>query len=436
MQQTISYHHLTVFKVHFLCLFLVLAAGISTGFIGASFATLVVLFFVNPRIKLEVWFVLFLFTFFLGDNFDGTLGFDNNLRFIILALGLLLLWNENLFADNAAKYILPFALFATLVTYLLSPLGVLATIRGISYYLMALVVFKLSTVLIDKDSSRFYNLIVLSISLFVILNCAVFVFPVLKVTYFRGRFMGLMNNPNGLAMVAMFAYPIIDLLRRKDVTIFTSLALRIIQILLIILVILSGSRTSLLCIVTYEAVIRLYQRKTILFFAILTLLATYTIIINIDIERVLHNYGLSGYFRVESLKTGSGRTDVWKVAVEEIKEQPWFGKGMLYDDYFVKDYSRRYLGENAGRQWGGIWSSYLSLLLNVGALGFLICSFFWYKMMTLSKMPTTKVGFLCLCLLSAVSESWMAASMNAFMPLILLCWAIQIYQPEKEIQEL
>lgn len=435
MQQAIS-EHLTVFKVHMLCLFLVLAAGISAGFIAASFVTLVVLFFVNPNIKLEVWFVLFLFTFFLGDNFDGALGFANNLRFIILALGLLLLWNENLFADNAAKHILPFALFATLITYLLSPLGVLATIRGVSYYLMALVVFKLSTVLIEKDSSRFYNLIVLSISLFVVLNCTVFVFPVLKITYLKGRFMGLMNNPNGLAMVAMFAYPIIDLLRRKDFTIFTSLALRIVQILLIILVILAGSRTSLLCIVAYEAIIRLYQRKIILFFAILTLLATFTIIINIDIERVLYDYGLSGYFRVETLKTGSGRTDVWKVAIEEIQEQPWLGKGMLYDDYFVKDYSRRYLGENAGRKWGGIWSSYLSLLLNVGAVGFLIFSYFWYKMMTLSKMPTTKVGFLILCLLSAVTESWMAASMNAFMPLILLFWAIQIYQPEEEIKEL
>ena len=44
---------------------------------------------------------------------------------------------------------------------------------------------------------------------------------------------------------------------------------------------------------------------------------------------------------------------------------------MLYDDYFIKDFVSNNIGENAPRHWGGVWNSYLSLLLDVGIIGFI-----------------------------------------------------------------
>jgi len=113
------------------------------------------------------------------------------------------------------------------------------------------------------------------------------------------------------------------------------------------------------------------------------------------------------------------------VVWEEIKNSPWFGRGILYDDYFMDDYVARYLGENAARQWGGVWSSYLSLLLDVGVIGCLAYAYFWVKIFRKAQYKNTAIAFIIMCLLSGITESWMAASMNAFTPLMFLFWAIQ-----------
>jgi hypothetical protein len=50
----------------------------------------------------------------------------------------------------------------------------------------------------------------------------------------------------------------------------------------------------------------------------------------------------------------------------------------------------------------------------------------------LSSYTVFRFAFLGLCLASAVTESWMAASMNAFMPIVFLIWAFQIF-PSKAV---
>lgn len=197
--------------------------------------------------------------------------------------------------------------------------------------------------------------------------------------------------------------------------------------MLIVLIILSGSRTALFGIVIYELTIRLLKHKFLLAIVLLGMVYIYGISATLSTEAIVESMGLSDYLRIDTLEDASGRTEVWLVAIEEIKEQPWFGKGMLYDSYFINDFADRYIGDNRARHWYGIWNSYLSLLLNVGIIGLLAFAFFWYKMYSLSKMKIIRVGFLLMCLFSAVSESWMAASMNAYMPVVFLGWALQIY---------
>jgi O-antigen ligase len=162
----------------------------------------------------------------------------------------------------------------------------------------------------------------------------------------------------------------------------------------------------------------------------------YGVSATLNIGAIVESFGLSSYLRTESLEDASGRTEVWAVAIEEIKNQPWLGKGILYDNHFINYYGERHIGEIRARHWYGIWNSYLSLLLNVGILGVVAFSFFWYKMFALSQMKIIRLAFLMLCLFSAISESWMAASMNAFTPLVFLCWAIQMHVPKPLTKDL
>lgn len=415
---------------------MVILGGMAGGFIVAGALCLPLLFIENKVLKVETLFTLFIIIFILGDNFKGLLGFAPNLRFIILGIGLIILLKFQLLKTNEAKYILPFSIIATLITYFLSPLGVEAVSRGISYFLMALVVFKMVQLLVEHNAQRFYNLIVTLLTLYFGLNLIVFFVPFLGETYIKGRFMGLMGNPNGLAMVAMFSYAIIYVVKRLNHTSFSPLFFRGFKIVLIGVIILTGSRSAIFSLLAFEIIIRLLKYKFLLALGLLLITYAYGISATLDTQVMIESFGLSSFLRTESLEDASGRKEVWIVAVEEIKNQPWLGKGMLYDKYYIDYYADRFIGENRARHWYGIWNSYLSLLLNVGIIGMLAFSLFWYKMYLHSQMKVIRLAFLILCLFSAISESWMAASMNAFMPLVFLCWGIQIYQNKTNTQVL
>jgi O-antigen ligase len=142
-------------------------------------------------------------------------------------------------------------------------------------------------------------------------------------------------------------------------------------------------------------------------------------------EQFIMSIGLSDQLRLENFSTAGGRTEAWAVAWEEIKNSFWIGKGLLYDNYYIKDYVANYFGSNYARHWGGVWNSYLSLLLDVGFIGVLVYIIFWIRIFKISKILNLSVAFILMCFLSAITESWMAASMNPFSPLMFLFWAIQ-----------
>lgn len=426
---------LVVYKPTLLWLLLVILGGMVGGFPLAAVLSVSLLFLGHDLFKVEALFALFIVVYFLGDNFSGVFSFAQNLRFVILGIGLLVLLRFDLVKYNLAIYILPFSILATIITYSLSPLGMEASARGVSYFLVALIIFKCVQLLVEYDAQRFYNLIVVLLTLYFLLNVFLFFVPFIEVTNIKGRYAGLMANPNGLGMAAMFSYAIIDVIWRKKQSTFDKRFFKVFKIILIVLIILSGSRTSIFGVIAYEMSIRLLKNKILLIVALLFMVYVYSISATFSPSAIISSLGLSDFLRTDSLDDASGRTEVWVVAIAEIKNQIWLGKGMLYDNYFINFYGDRFLGEVRARHWYGIWNSYLSLLLNVGIIGLAAFSFFWYKMYALSQMKIVRFAFLMMCLFSAISESWMAASMNAFMPLVFLCWGLQIYQskPNTEV---
>lgn len=419
-----------IYRITCLWLLLVVVGGTIGGFVVAGALCMPLLLLPNNTLKIETFTVFFIVIFLLGDNFSGLFGFVQNLRFIILGIGLLILFRLKLFENNLALYILPFSIVATLVTYSLSPLGLEAVLRGISFYLMALVVFKFVELLMQQSISRFTHLLLMILGGFFLLNVFLFFLPLLPVTVIKGRYGGLMANPNGLGMAAMFSYAIIEVIHRKGQSLFSQRFFLLFKILLIGSVLLTASRTSLFGIFIFEISLRLLKHKLLLTLLLLITFYFYGISTAFSPQSIVESLGLSSYLRLDSIEDASGRTEVWVVAIEEIKNQPWLGKGMLYDSYFINNYADRFIGESRARHWYGIWNSYFSLLLNVGIVGVLAFSFFWCKMYALSQMKIVRFAFLMLCLFSAISESWMAASMNAFMPLVFLCWGLQIYHPK------
>jgi hypothetical protein len=416
-------HRFLEYRSIFIPILVVIIGGVFGGFIAAAGLALLTLLF-SKKNRLEFLFALVILTFFLADNFRGPFAYMQNFRFVMLGVSILYLLKYKLIQNNSANYLILFTIVASVVTLLFSPLGTVALLRAFAFWLVALVIFKLANLLYLSNNKRASELLVLILALYFGLNLILVFLPILDV-YLIGRFKGLAGNPNGFALIAMFGYAILLLIEKRKETTFKATFFLVFKILLFILVFLTGSRTALFSMIVFECFLRLINNKPLLLISLSGLAFLYVLVNNIGSDALIGYLGFSDYLRVESLVSASGRTEVWPVAWEEIKNAPWLGNGIMYDNYFMSDYVEKYIGEGGGRQWGGVWSSYLSLLLDVGVIGCIAYAYFWVQVFRKSHYKNIAIAFIMMCLLSGVTESWMAASMNAFTPLMFLFWAIQ-----------
>jgi O-antigen ligase len=234
-----------------------------------------------------------------------------------------------------------------------------------------------------------------------------------------------MGNPNGLGLLGAFSYVLIRWIGLNEMTTYSKRSLLIFKVLLFLIIILTGSRTAMLAVIAFELILRVYQNKLLLIVSLLSLTFVGIILNSAVFEDLIMSLGLIDYIRIDTLETASGRTEVWEVAYVEFLRQPLFGKGLLYDDYFIQDYSLKRFGENNARNWNKVWSSYLSLALDVGIIGILLFGQFWYRLFKASTDKLFGLAFIVMILITAVTESWMAASLNPFMLVVFLIWALQ-----------
>ncbi|MDC1226298.1 O-antigen ligase family protein [Algibacter sp.] len=416
-------HRFSGYRTVFMLVILIMIAGIFGGFIAASGLLVLILLFSKKHV-LELLLTLIIFTFFLGDNYSGPFSFTQNFRFVLTGVSIIYLHKYKLFENNKANYLLPFTIIAFGITLLLSPLGILAILRSVAFWLIALVIFKLLGLLYKKNPIRTSELLVLILTSYFFINIVLVFLPFLN-TYLVGRFKGLAANPNGLALIGMFSYAVLELIRKRKDTTFKKNFFIIFKAALFFIIILTGSRTALFSVLIFEIFNQFLKNKVLLFMSSVLLAVLFVLSYSITIEEFVNMMGMSEYLRVDSLADASGRLDVWPVVWEEIKRAPWFGNGIMYDNYFIGEYVERYIGENAARQWSGVWSSYLSLLLDVGIIGILAYAYFWVNLFRKAQYKNVAIAFVVMCILSGITESWMAASMNAFTPMMFLFWAIQ-----------
>lgn len=409
---------------------LIILAGVLGNFILASVILVILFFTVNRDVKNDFLLIVFLFIYFLSDNLSGTFGFAQNFRFVVLGVALIYLLDFNLTSNNLGNYILPFSIVACLVSILFSPVGVEAILRSASFWLVAIALFKLISVSYSSESERTSQLLILALVLYFGLTFILMVFAFLPDVFLVGRLRGLMGNPNGLGLLAMFSYALIDLLKIRGETSFKNSFFLGFKVLILVLIIFTGSRTALFSIIIYEIILRLSKNKAWLVFALLATGFIYFIVDSINLEDLIKTMGLSDFLRFDSLFNASGRTEVWKVAWEEIKKSPWLGNGMMYDNYYIHEFATKAIEGVKARSWSGVWSSYISLLMDVGIVGLITYGYFFIKVFQYAGYKNLAVAFIFMSLFSGITESWMAASMNSFTPMFFLYWAIQSIPPK------
>lgn len=406
----------------------VVVAGIIGGVALAGLTSLVFVLKKSKTTSLYFMLALFLITFILAANFDGVFAFAQNLRFVILGIILVLL-NQKIFIHNKALSLSLFTIYALVVTYFISDFGASALLRCMGFLVVALCTFKLVELLLKENRALTLNLIVNVFFVFFLINILLYFIPIYKDVFILNRFKGLMGNPNELALLAVFSYVLIHWISQYETTQYSKRFFKIFKLIIFMIIIFSGSRTSLITIAIFEVTLLFFSNIILFTISFISLLLLGFYINSSNFVELILSIGLESYMRVETLDNFGGRLEVWEVAYEEFLIQPWLGHGMTYDDYYIKDYALNKYGDNYARQWNGVWSSYLSLGLNVGIIGSLFYAFFWFKLFKSSREKIFRTAFLLTMLSTAVTEPWLMASMNAFMPVVFLIWILQIYAP-------
>lgn len=227
------------------------------------------------------------------------------------------------------------------------------------------------------------------------------------------RFNGIIGNPNGMGIFTTLLFPLVVFHFEnydKDKKRFQAF----VYFLIIISLLLCSSRNAIfsvtLFVSLYYALHGGLLRKLAIFGGLFPIILI--LMFTVDLEGLIIKAGLEGYFRLKDFESGSGRTHAWAYALEIIENNPLLGCGFYCEEYKFRFEPSHYL-ISTGHQ-GGVHNSYLAFLVNVGAIGLTLFLAAWTMVLTKIKEFKFLLPFALSVAFSAVFESWMIASLNAF----------------------
>jgi O-antigen ligase len=256
-----------------------------------------------------------------------------------------------------------------------------------------------------------YHLVMLGVLVLAIGLILRFIYPGFVI--FGGeRFSGLFGNPNAIGIYGFMFMALFTIIKYYQPHLFTNKQAIFVYAIIIISLILGGSRGGIFSAALFILAWTLLKRDPILGFIIMSIIfISYQLVMDNFIE-IATSIGLEKYFRLETLETGSGRVLAREVAWENIQENYWFSKGFSYNIHVFSKY-REYF-EQMGHQ-GNIHNSWLTIWLDTGLIGLILFCVGWLVNFVRAARFTPLVWAVFFgILLSASVESWMVASLNPF----------------------
>lgn len=233
------------------------------------------------------------------------------------------------------------------------------------------------------------------------------------------RYNGLLGNPNGMGIFIALLFPMFVYLFESHGG-YTKGFKRFVFFLLTISLLLCSSRNAMISVsiflTAYYGLKGTLYRRIILFLGVFPIMLI--TIYSVDLEQMIINFGLDSYFRLKDFESGSGRIYAWDYALEIVEENPLMGCGFYCEEYKFR-YEPSFFLWTTGHQ-GGVHNSFLAFLVNVGAIGLGLFLISWASVLSHIKKLKFLLPYLAGVLVSAVFESWLIASMNAFHILFVL----------------
>ncbi|NNK80303.1 MAG: O-antigen ligase family protein, partial [Flavobacteriales bacterium] len=380
--------------------------------------------------------LLLLVMLLLSDSRQDSLYFFQSAKKVGMILFGLLVWL------SARKYELekniifltfsPFLLWSLGVALFLSPEVNTSIQKTVSYGILFFAVPSLVQILMKNDRERFLRSLVMMIAVYLAIGFLLYLGG-REISQLAGRFRGLMGNPNGLGIISFLFIILFDTVNTRHPDLFTKRVTLLIWGLLLVNIILCGSRSALAAVLIFM-IFRSFKvfrgfLGVLIFVSSLFAYQSFTL----ALPQIIEALNLSEYLRIETLETGSGRLIAWEFAWSQIQEAFYTGKGFNYTELlFGENYKAL---SRLGHQ-GNAHNSFLTFWLDTGLVGLsLYMIAFFLIFFKVSKISKNGQAIMYAVLFSLTFESWLTASLNPMTITLLIIISIIIYGAENEESE-
>lgn len=366
----------------------------------------------------EILFGLIIVTI-LSDHWEPQLLWASNVKDIYL----LLMFGMFLFNGRAFKYknmvIGPFILYFiwVFVSLMRSPDAFVTFQKTISTVLFYAVVPVWIMKALMEEKDHFLKGAVLSVTALLAYGLIMIViWP--ETAYLMGRFRGVTGNPNSLGIICTVFFALFTIINVHYKQLFEKWEAGVIYGIILLSVILSGSRNAIFAVLFFYAFARFFKVSYLLGFTSLIVLAVAYQLLVANLPLIISTLGLQEYMRVENIDDGSNRLIAWQFTLNHLKNDYLLGHGIGYEIYFFQTYGAdlfiKYHVGNTHNSWLAIW-------LNTGIIGLILyAGGLIYRFVSFASRSPYVLPMLCSIMFSATFESWLAGVLSPYIFLMLI----------------
>ncbi len=353
---------------------------------------------------------------------------------VLLLMGLIFFYNQKSFSP-IVRLASPFIIFFIYAVILLLNSETFWTSfqKTLSYILLFLIVPNYMITIYRKEGAEFFKRLIYFVIFLLFAGFAFIVVNPELASSHGERYRGIFGNPNGIAMFCVLIYMMFTVLNQYFPKLFSKSEKILFLSGVFVSVILSGSRTSMMCFAIFWIFSTVQKKSPWLSLFLFLLIAIANQVVTINIVEIVSELGLNKYLRIDTLKEGSGRIFAWRYAWQEIQSNFWFGKGFDYNQYlfFIPKVQHRL---NDLNHQGDVHNVYLGFWLDVGLVGLIL--YFVPFILTFykaSKQSHYAFPIMYAMLFMGNYEPWLIASLNPYTIQFLMIVTIIIYCKEEEL---
>ena len=380
------------------------------------------LVFYKKNFEIEI-FLSFILILTLSDSrYYGLIwaGQIKNILIILLSLVVLKKYQQIDNKINFHLFIVPFIVIAAFCL-IKSPDIITGSQKTLSYFLLFFIVPNYFSYLYQNYGVELIQKIIWFITTLLIIGFFIrFINP--NFVILADRYKSILGNPNGLGIYTFLFFCFFTISNEIFKDLFNTKQRSFIYSVILISLLLCGARSSIIAVGIFLIFRYFNKLSPFLSFLLLIIFIISYEYVNLNFESIIINLGLEKYFRIDTLKNGSGRLVAWEFAWKNIEYNFFLGRGFSYTEYLYKlNFS---MLSKLGHQ-GAAHNAYLTLWLDSGLIGLTAFLFGLIGIVIkISKMSKSVFPLLFAVIFSNQFESWLTASLNPFTIIFLMCLSL------------